>query len=171
MLYKKDNFRYNRCVREENHMKPTTFIMLKPDALARDLADDIIAIFVDQGYNIIRKKEVVVDRDLILKHYEEVIFKVNQPYFEKAILDTFVNHKVIALEITKDTPNLIEEVRTLVGVTDPVKADPQSIRGKYKDDSLEVAMKEKRTLRNLIHASDSIENAKQEMSLWFGDCK
>ena len=145
--------------------------MLKPDAVKRGLTNQIIQIFLDKGYQIVRKKEVIVHEELILKHYEEVIAKVNQDYFKEAILKTFVNQKVIALEITKDSLNLIQEVRDLVGITDPMKADPKSIRGMYKDDSLEVSMREKRVLRNLIHASDSIENAVQEMKLWFGECK
>lgn len=145
--------------------------MLKPDAIERRLQDDIIQIFLNEGYHIIRKKEVIVSENLILKHYEEVIQKVNQAYFKEAILKTFVGKKVIVLEITKDVEHLVEEVRTLVGATDPVKADIKSIRGQFKDDSLEVAMKEKRTLRNLIHASDSVENAKIEMNLWFDDFK
>lgn len=152
-------------------MKNSTFIMLKPDAVKRGLTNQIIQIFLDKGYQIVRKKEVIVHEELILKHYEEVIAKVNQDYFKEAILKTFVNQMVIALEITKDSLNLIQEVRDLVGITDPMKADPKSIRGMYKDDSLEVSMREKRVLRNLIHASDSIENAAQEMKLWFGECK
>lgn len=152
-------------------MKKSTFIMLKPDAIERRLQDDIIQIFLNKGYHIIRRKEVIVSENLILKHYEEVIQKVNQAYFKEAILKTFVGKKVIVLEITKDVEHLVEEVRTLVGATDPVKADIKSIRGQFKDDSLEVAMKEKRTLRNLIHASDSVENAKIEMNLWFDDFK
>lgn len=152
-------------------MKKSTFIMLKPDAIERRLQDDIIQIFLNEGYHIIRKKEVIVSENLILKHYEEVIQKVNQAYFKEAILKTFVGKKVIALEITKDVEHLVEDVRTLVGATDPVKADIKSIRGQFKDDSLEVAMKEKRTLRNLIHASDSVENAKIEMNLWFDGFK
>ena len=151
-------------------MKRSTFIMLKPDAIERKLEDQIIQIFLHEGYHIVRKKEVIVSEKLILKHYEEVIDKVNQAYFKDAILKTFVGKKVIALEITKDSSHLVEEVRQLVGVTDPIKADDLSIRGRFRDDSLEVAMKEKRTLRNLIHASDSIENAQIEMTLWFGDC-
>jgi len=141
--------------------------MLKPDAVRRGLVEPILSIFKENGYQIIRQKEMMVCRELILKHYEEVIQKVNQAYFQQAILDTFEGQKVIALEIGKDSEHVIEDVRALVGATDPVKADPMSIRGRFKDDSLEVAMKEKRTLRNLIHASDSIENAKQEMHLWF----
>jgi len=148
-------------------MLTSTFIMLKPDAVKRGLTDTILMIFRDHGYHIKRQKEVIVDRDLILKHYEEVIISVNKPYFEQAILDFFEGQKVIALELQKEGDHVIEDVRALVGATDPVKADPKSIRGQYGDDSLESSMSQKRTLRNLIHASDSIESAKQELALWF----
>lgn len=148
-------------------MKSSTFIMLKPDAIDRKLDQTILNIFKEEGYHIVRQREVLVYDTLILKHYEEVIAKVNQAYFKEAILKTFVHKKVLILEISKDTVDIITEVRELVGATDPVKADPNSIRGRFKDDELEIAMKEKRTLRNLIHASDSKENAMIEMKLWF----
>ncbi len=148
-------------------MLTSTFIMLKPDAVKRGLTETILSIFRDHGYQIIRQKEVTVDRNLILKHYEEVIIRVNKPYFEQAILDFFEGQKVVALELQKDGDHVIEDVRALVGATDPVKADPKSIRGQFGDDSLESSMSQKRTLRNLIHASDSVESAKQELALWF----
>lgn len=148
-------------------MLTSTFIMLKPDAVKRGLTDTIIQIFQENGYQIKRQKEVVVNRKLILKHYEDVIIRVNKPYFEQAILDFFDGQKVIALELQKEGDHVIEDVRALVGATDPVKADPLSIRGRYGEDSLEASMSQKRTLRNLIHASDSVESAKQELSLWF----
>lgn len=149
-------------------MLTSTFIMLKPDAVQRGLSETIITIFLDHGYQIKRKKDVVIDKDLILKHYEEVIIRVNKPYFQQAILDFFEGQQVIAIELTKEGEHVIEDVRALIGATDPKKADPKSIRGLYGDDSLEASMSQQRTLRNLIHASDSIESAKQELALWFG---
>ncbi|MDY0075562.1 MAG: nucleoside-diphosphate kinase [Acholeplasmataceae bacterium] len=148
-------------------MQHSTFIMLKPDAIERHLTQDILKIFKDQGYEITRQSDVIVDEPLILKHYESVIAKVNQAWFEKAIIDMFVGHHVYIYEITKKTKHIIEEVRELVGATDPIKADKNSIRGRYMDDSLEKALLEKRFLRNIIHASDSIESAQKEMKLWF----
>jgi len=149
-------------------MQPSTFIMFKPDAVERHLVDTILDIFRQEGFQVVRKKDVIVSKELILKHYEEVIQKVNQAYFPLAIQKTFVGKKVVAVELSKGSLDVVGEVRTLVGATDPAKADSKSIRGRFKDDELSVAMAEKRTLRNLIHASDSIDNAKQEMMLWFG---
>lgn len=150
-------------------MLTSTFIMLKPDAVKRGLTNTILEIFLENGYHIKRQKEVIIDRKLILKHYEEVIIRVNKPYFEQAILDFFEGQKVIALELQKEGDHVIEDVRALIGATDPAKADPSSIRGRYGDDSLESSMSQKRTLRNLVHASDSIESAQAEISLWFNE--
>jgi nucleoside-diphosphate kinase len=149
-------------------MQSSTFIMFKPDAVERHLVDTILDIFKQEGFHVVRKKDVLVSKELILKHYEEVIQKVNQDYFPLAIQKTFVGKKVVIVELSKDSLDVVGEVRTLVGATDPVKADSKSIRGRFRDDELSMAMAEKRTLRNLIHASDSIDNTKQEMMLWFG---
>jgi len=148
-------------------MKSSTFIMFKPDAVERHLVDIILNIFKNEGFEVIRRQDVIVSKELILKHYEEVIQKVNQAYFPLAIEKTFVGKKVVAIELAKESLDVVGEVRALVGATDPAKADPKSIRGRFKDDELSMAMAEKRTLRNLIHASDSIDNARQEMALWF----
>ncbi len=148
-------------------MKSSTFIMFKPDAVERHLVDIILNMFKNEGFEVIRRQDVIVSKELILKHYEEVIQKVNQAYFPLAIEKTFVGKKVVAIELAKDSLEVVGEVRALVGATDPAKADPKSIRGRFKDDELSMAMAEKRTLRNLIHASDSIDNARQEMALWF----
>jgi nucleoside-diphosphate kinase len=141
--------------------------MFKPDAVERHLVDIILNMFKNEGFEVIRRQDVIVSKELILKHYEEVIQKVNQAYFPLAIEKTFVGKKVVAIELAKDSLEVVGEVRALVGATDPAKADPKSIRGRFKDDELSMAMAEKRTLRNLIHASDSIDNARQEMALWF----
>ncbi len=149
-------------------MKNTTFIMFKPDAVQRQLVSTILDIFKSNGFSVDMSKEVVVDAPLILSHYEDVIKAVNQPYFQQAILDVFVGQKVFAYVLSKDTEDAVKEVRTLIGATDPAKADPNSIRGKFGDDALANSMAEKRMLRNLIHASDSRESVIRETRLWFG---
>jgi nucleoside-diphosphate kinase len=149
-------------------MKNTTFIMFKPDAVQRQLVSSILDIFKSNGFSVEMSQEVIVDAPLILAHYEDVIKAVNQPYFQQAILDVFVGKKVYAYVLAKDTEDAVKEVRTLIGATDPAKADPLSIRGKFGDDALANSMAEKRMLRNLIHASDSRESVIKETKLWFG---
>jgi nucleoside-diphosphate kinase len=149
-------------------MKQSTFIMFKPDTIERNLTSELLAIFLDHGYKVLRSKEVLVDEKLILKHYEDVIKAVNADYFKNAILKVFVGKKVWVYELSKDMDqDVIHQVREIVGATDPLLADPESIRGRYGNDSKAVAMREKRMLMNLIHASDSKESVEKEMKLWF----
>lgn len=149
-------------------MKQSTFIMFKPDTIERNLTQELLSIFKNHGYKVERSKEVLVDEKLILKHYEDVIKAVNADYFKKAILKVFIGKKVWVYELSKDTDqDVIHQVRELVGATDPLLADPDSIRGCYGNDSKAAAIREKRMLMNLIHASDSKESAEKEMKLWF----
>jgi len=142
--------------------------MFKPDTIERNLNSELLAIFLDHGYKVVRSKEVLVDEKLILKHYEDVIKAVNADYFKNAILKVFVGKKVWVYELSKDMDqDVIHQVREIVGATDPLLADPESIRGRYGNDSKAVAMREKRMLMNLIHASDSKESVEKEMKLWF----
>ena len=62
---------------------------------------------------------------------------------------------------------MIHEVRELIGATDPSKALPLSIRGRFGLDSIDQAVSEKRMVNNLIHASDSKESVERELKLWF----
>src|SRR5690554_7656003 len=105
-----------------------TFIMLKPDAVMRGLKDTIIKRFEDEGIHVLKEKEVIVDEALILKHYEEVIERVNQSYFKQAILDVFVGKKVYAIILESNLPTIIQDVRTILGATDPSLASSDSIR-------------------------------------------
>jgi nucleoside-diphosphate kinase len=144
----------------------STFVMLKPDALARNLVDLIILEFQQAGYTIKRRQLVNVDEQTILAHYDEVIHRVNLPGFKERILDAFVNQDVVILEIEKDA-NVVTSVREFIGKTNPKEASPHSIRGKYGDDDMNEAITQSRLVRNLVHASDSDESAQSELALWF----
>ncbi|KAF0224892.1 MAG: nucleoside-diphosphate kinase [Erysipelotrichaceae bacterium] len=150
-------------------MDHTTFIMLKPDALEAHLENKILDVFRENGITILRKKVVIVDEKLILAHYAEVIerLKDNVPDFPQRILKEFVDKTVKIYEIGYHHHDIVAKVRALIGATDPAKAEPESIRGKYATDTMEKSNAEGRMLRNLIHASDSDENAKKELELWF----
>ena len=150
-------------------MQKITFIMLKPDAIQRHLEHAILATFHALGIDPIKAQTVVVSEALILKHYAEVIARVNIPDFPDRIRKEFVGKTVRIFEMGSNSDDLIHEVRELIGVTDPAKAGKETIRGKYALDSMEDAKVEGRMLRNLIHASDSEEHAKEEIKLWFND--
>lgn len=144
-----------------------TFVMIKPDAIERHLEKHIIDIFIKEGYEILRQKRMNATREIILSHYEEVIKRLDLEYFTAAIIDAFDRKDVIVLELKHQQKDCIQAIRTLIGATDPSKADQDSIRGKYGKDSFEQASKEKRMINNLIHASDSDESYEKEVTLWF----
>lgn len=146
----------------------STFVMLKPDAIARHLVDIIIAEFEQAGFIINKKQGKVVSEHLILQHYAEVIQRVQLPFFKEKILQSFVGQEVVICEVSRDE-HVVDDVRQFIGKTNPAQADPTTIRGKYGDDDMDVAILEGRLVRNLVHASDSEQSARDELQLWFSD--
>ncbi|MDP2814708.1 MAG: nucleoside-diphosphate kinase [Erysipelotrichaceae bacterium] len=144
-----------------------SFVLIKPDALKRKLDQVILNELKSLPCIITKQAEVVVEDEIILKHYHEVIVRLNIPGFKEMILDEFKNQKVIILQCEGDDDHLIQMIRTKIGATDPSLADPNSIRGRYGEDSLALAKASSRMIRNLIHASDSVEAAEFECDLWF----
>ena len=147
--------------------KPYTFIMLKPDTVHRNLVSDVIKMLTQKGVIILEQKQVTVDEKTILAHYQEVIDKLNLPHFKPAVLDTFVGKQVVILRATVKEGDPVSLVRQYIGPTDPAKADKDTIRGFFGNDTLDASKQEKRMLRNLVHASDSAEAAEKEANLWF----
>lgn len=144
-----------------------TFIIFKPDALQRQLVESLKQEINSAGFKIEQEKTVLVNEALILKHYEEVIARVPIPDFKNRIINAFVGKKVICCILSSKQEDTVSAFRTLLGATNPPEADPQSLRGKYGIDSYDQSKKEERMLNNLIHASDSNENALKEIDLWF----
>lgn len=141
--------------------------MLKPDAINRGLKDEILYQLKQLGCHIVKEKSVVVDSDTILSHYADVIERLPIENFREMVINEFVNQTVHIVEVEGNDGEIITKIREWLGATDPSKADPYSIRGRYGEDSFELASKEKRMVRNLIHASDSVKTATEELILWF----
>jgi nucleoside-diphosphate kinase len=143
------------------------FVLIKPDAIKRKLDQVILNELKSLPCVITNQAEVVVEEEIILKHYHEVIARLDLPGFKEMVLNEFKNQKVIILQCEGDDDQLIQKIRTKVGATDPSVADPSSIRGRYGEDSFVFAKASSRMIRNLIHASDSIQAAEFECDLWF----
>ena len=131
--------------------KERTFVMIKPDAVQRGLIGKIISRFESKGIKIVAMKMVSVDRELAEKHY--AIHK-EKPFFEPTI-KYITSSPVIAIIL--EGINAIEMVRTMMGKTDPQKAELGTIRGDYGQF----------IGRNIIHGSDSAKTAEFEINLWF----
>ena len=141
--------------------KEKTFVMIKPDAVQRGLVGEIINRFEKKGIKIVAMKLISVDKELAEKHYG--IHK-GKPFFEPTV-KYITSSPVIAIVL--EGINAIEMVRGIMGKTDPQKAEMGTIRGDFSFESPSLADVDKRAIKNLIHASGSVKEAKFERQLWF----
>ena len=146
-------------------MKKTerTLVLLKPDAVQRNLAGEIIGRFEKAGLKIVAMKLVLPTAKQARTHYQ-----INPNLPEKILkhLVTFLTASpVVALVLEGN--KAIPVVRKLVGSTEPLQSAPGTIRGDYTLDSYDLADADGSAVRNLVHASSSIEDAEKETKVWF----
>lgn len=130
-----------------------TLILIKPDALQRGLAGEIISRMERRGLKIVGMKLMQLDDAFARRHYAE---HEGKPFLE-SLISFITSGPLIAAAL--EGPNAIEVVRKQMGATDPQNADSGTIRG---DLALFVQY-------NLIHGSDSPASAERELGLFFGD--
>ena len=128
-----------------------TLVLIKPDAVRRALAGEILARFERRGLQIREAKLLAVDRALAEEHYAE---HREKPFFGE-LVDFITSAPTLALVLEGE--GAIATVRTTMGATNPANAAPGSIRG-----DLALSMPD-----NLVHGSDSPESADREIALWF----
>jgi nucleoside-diphosphate kinase len=129
-----------------------TFIMAKPDAVARGLIGEIISRFENKNLTLERIRGLAIDEDLARTHYAEHVEKG----FFPDLLEFIMSGPVVAMEWSGE--EAISVCRTVMGATDPKKAAPGTIRGDY---GLAVT-------QNLVHGSDGPESAARELEIFFG---
>lgn len=176
-------------------MAEKTLVLIKPDAMRRNLAGEIISRFERVGLKIVDCKMVQADEKLAAAHYPvtdewlEGVGGKSLSDFEKYGVDAVevmgtndpkeigkLIHKynqenllggpVIALVFEGD--HAVEVVRKLAGSTNPILAAPGTIRGDYSNHSALVGNMQKKPIQNLVHASGTVEEAEREIELWFG---
>jgi len=130
-----------------------TLVLIKPDAVDRALAGEILARFERRGLTIRAASLVRVDRELAERHYEE---HREKPFFGE-LVEFIISAPTLALVLEGE--GAIAVVRTTIGATNPSEAAPGTIRG-----DLALAMP-----NNLVHGSDAPQAAAREIALWFGD--
>ena len=130
-----------------------TLVLVKPDAVQRRLAGEIISRLEKKGLKIVALKMLQMDRGLAEQHY--AIHKGKS--FFLGLVDFITSGPIIAAVVEGE--NTVEVVRRLMGETDPLKAAPGTIRGDF---GLDIG-------QNLIHGSDSVENAAKEINLFFSE--
>ncbi|MSS74811.1 nucleoside-diphosphate kinase [Candidatus Pacearchaeota archaeon] len=170
-----------------------TLVLLKHDAVQRNLLGRLIQRFEEAGFKIAAMKLVWADEKHAEKHYhldetwaKNVYDKTKASYDKEGKTMEYKDHMhlgktiqswnmtflsegpVVALVL--EGPHAVELVRKMVGSTEPRQSPPGTIRGDFALlESYALADKKQRVLRNLIHASDTVENAKREIALWFNN--
>ena len=130
-----------------------SLVLIKPDAIQRNLCGEIIKRLESRGLKIVASKFLVVSDELAREHYKIHRGKV----FHDGLIKYITSSPIMAM--VWEGPSAISSIRQTMGATNPVEASPGTIRHDY-------ALV---TSRNLTHASDSVENAVGEISLWFSD--
>ena len=136
-------------------MTERTLVLVKPDGIQRLLAGRILARYEERGLRLVGLKLMTVSRELAERHYAVHSAK---PFFG-GLVEFITSGPVLAAVL--EGPNAIAVVRAMNGATRPNEAAPGTIRGDF---ALETA-------QNLVHASDSDENAAAEISLWFDEAE
>jgi len=130
-----------------------TLVFVKPDGVQRGLAGEIISRLERKGLKIVALKMLQMDRAMAERHYG---VHRDKPFFS-SLVDFIISGPIVAAVV--EGRQAVEVVRRLMGDTDPLKAAPGTIRGDF---GMEVQ-------ENLIHGSDSVENARKEISLFFSE--
>ena len=146
-----------------------TLILFKPDAVQRGIVGEILTRFERVGLKIIGTKMIFPSKDHYHKHYEgigKMVTRRGEKAFDMA-LEFMTQGPVIAMVF--EGVEAVELVRKLVGGTEPKTALPGTIRGDYSHMSFGYANEHNVGIPNLIHASGSVEEAKQEIEHWFSD--
>ncbi|WP_290899807.1 nucleoside-diphosphate kinase [Ferroglobus sp.] len=128
-----------------------TFVMVKPDGVKRGLIGEVIKRIEQKGLKIVAMKMIEVSKELAEKHYAE---HKEKPFFQN-LISYITSGPVVAMVV--EGKEAVKVMRNLVGKTNPIEASPGTIRGDF---AMDIG-------RNVVHASDSIESAEREISLFF----
>lgn len=129
-----------------------TFMMVKPDGVARGLVGEVITRLENKGLILEKIRRLTIDETLARTHYAE---HVEKPFFPE-LLEFITSGPVVAMEWSGESA--VSVCRGMMGATDPKQAAPGTIRG---DLGLLVT-------HNIVHGSDSPESATRELSIFFG---
>lgn len=169
-----------------------TLVLIKHDGVERGLVGEIIRRLERTGLMLIAMKMLHANEELSKNHYHVTkewasnLFNKTKEAYEKqgkkfGFKDPIEYGKLIqswnvkflregrVVALVLEGPHAVEIVRKIVGHTEPRQANPGTIRGDFVYESYNLADSEKRNVRNLVHASGDVDEAKREISLWFSD--
>jgi len=169
--------------------KERSFVILKPDTIQRSLIGESIKRFESAGLKLVAMKFGLASEDTLWKHYNK-----DDAWFEKKGALTVQNRKDMGMPVEKEAieygkdiiralvnfmsccpvvfmvwegNQAVSVVKKIVGGTEPATSDVGTIRGDMTLDSYELANRDERAVRNLVHCSDELSEAEREIALWF----
>jgi nucleoside-diphosphate kinase len=170
-----------------------TFVILKPDTVQRSLMGEVVRRFERTGLKCTAMKMFMADEARLLAHYNkddawflkkgtrtiEDLQAQGRPVekeaieYGKDIIRTIVRYMVAApvVAMVWEGNEAVAVVTKLVGTTEPKTSDVGTIRGDFTVDSYSHSAYEDRSVRNLIHCSESPEEAEREIAIWLGDAE
>ena len=131
-----------------------TLVICKPDAVERGLVGEILGRFERKGLRLVAAELRTLDLDLLARHYAE---HVGKPFYNDLV--AFMSRSPALMAVVEGPEDTWGVVRAMMGATDPLKAEPGTIRGDFGTEVTE----------NLVHGSDSAASAQREVSLFFPD--
>lgn len=167
-----------------------TLVLIKPDGIQRGLIGEIIKRYEQTGLKLVALKLLVPTEEMVEKHYlidpdwkRKTGEKAINSYLAKGLQPISNNPEEIGNLVLNRLKNYLTSgpviamiwqgmnavgiVRKITGGTEPLSSDVGTIRGDFTIDSYQVADLDNRAVRNLIHASSSIEDASKEIPIWF----
>ncbi len=131
-----------------------TLVICKPDAVERGLVGEILGRFERKGLRLAAVELRALDSDLLARHYSE---HVGKPFYHDLV--AFMSRSPALVAVVEGPEDTWRVVRAMMGATNPMKADPGTIRGDLGTEVTE----------NLVHGSDSADSAQREIGLFFPD--
>lgn len=132
-------------------IKEKTLVIVKPDAIQRGLVGEIVSRFEKKGLKLVGMKMMTLDQAVLLEHYSHI---ADKPFFGGVA--KFMQSSPVVVMCWEGL-EVVDAVRNITGITKAREAEAGSIRGDF---AMSVAC-------NVIHASDSVENAKEEVERFF----
>jgi nucleoside-diphosphate kinase len=166
-----------------------SLVLIKPDGMEKKLSGTVLSTFEKCGLNLVGVKMVQADDTLLSQHYPDEMAhtlgeKTKASYLKKGKefphdpkefghgvlkkLRKFIQSAPVVAMVLEGE-DAVANIRKIVGGTEPITAGEGTIRGTHSDDSYEKADKEDRPVKNVVHASGTVEEAEKEINIWFSE--
>jgi nucleoside-diphosphate kinase len=177
---------------EKHPSNERTLVIMKPDGVQRSLIGEIIRRYERVGLKLVAMKMLIPSEEMAIKHYydvggdawlEEVGRKAREAYEKKGLKSPYATNMENGQAVMKSNAKYLSSgpvvamiwqgnqaaglVRKITGGTEPLTSDVGTIRGDFAIDTYAMADMNQRSVRNLLHASGSVEEAEKEIPIWF----